>query len=71
VKTLYIEPGSPLENGYIETINGKLRVELLACEQFDTLLEAKVGSIPGGASCPADRGKRARDSRAAHQLDNG
>jgi transposase InsO family protein len=42
VKTLYIEPGSPLENGYIETINRKLRVELLACEQFDTLLEAKV-----------------------------
>ena len=42
VKTLYIEPGSPWENGYIESFNGKLRDELLAREQFDTLLEAKV-----------------------------
>ena len=42
VKTLFIEPGSPWENGYIESFNGKLRDELLAREQFDTLLEAKV-----------------------------
>jgi transposase InsO family protein len=42
VKTLYIEPGSPWENGYVESFNGKLRDELLAREQFDTLLEAKV-----------------------------
>ena len=42
VKTLYIEPGSPWENGYIERFNGKLRDELLAREMFDTLLEAKV-----------------------------
>ena len=42
VKTLFIEPGSPWENGYIENFNGKLRDELLAREQFDTLLEAKV-----------------------------
>ena len=42
VKTLYIEPGSPWENGYIESFNGKLRDELLAREVFDTLLEAKV-----------------------------
>ena len=42
VKTLYIEPGSPWENGYIESFNGKLRDELLAREMFDTLLEAKV-----------------------------
>ena len=28
-KTLYIEPGSPWENGYIESFNGKLRDELL------------------------------------------
>jgi putative transposase len=42
VKTLFIEPGSPWENGYIESFNGKLREELLAREQFDTLLEAKV-----------------------------
>ena len=42
VRTLYIEPGSPWENGYIESFNGKLRDELLNGEVFDTLLEAKV-----------------------------
>jgi transposase InsO family protein len=42
VTTLYIEPGSPWENGYIESFNGKLTDELLAGEVFDTLLEAKV-----------------------------
>ncbi len=42
VGTLYIEPGSPWENGYGESFNGKLRDELLAREVFDTLLEAKV-----------------------------
>ena len=42
VKTLFIEPGSPWENGYIESFNGKLRDELLNAEIFDTLLEAKV-----------------------------
>jgi len=42
VKTLYIEPGSPWENGYVESFNGKLRDELLNAEIFETLLEAKV-----------------------------
>jgi len=42
VKTAYIEPGSPWENGYNESFNGKLRDELLNGEIFDTLLEAKV-----------------------------
>ena len=42
VKTLFIEPGSPWENGYIESFNGKLRDELLNGEIFDTLLEAKI-----------------------------
>ncbi len=42
VKTLYIEPGSPWENGYMESFNGKLRDEHLQRESFDTLLEAKV-----------------------------
>ena len=42
VKTLYIEPGSPWENGYIESFNGKLRDELLNGEVFTTLLEARV-----------------------------
>jgi len=42
VKTLFIEPGSPWENGYCESFNGKLRDELLAREVFYTLREAKV-----------------------------
>lgn len=42
VKTLFIEPGSPWENGYIESFNGKLRDELLNREVFTTLEEARV-----------------------------
>ena len=42
VTTLFIEPGSPWENGYIESFNGKLRDELLNLEVFYTLLEAEV-----------------------------
>lgn len=42
VKTLFIEPGSPWENGYTESFNGKFRDELLDREIFFTLLEAKV-----------------------------
>jgi putative transposase len=42
VKTLYIEPGSPWENGYCESFNGKLRDELLNGEIFCTLKEAQI-----------------------------
>jgi len=42
VRTLFIEPGSPWENGYIESFNGKLRDELLNREIFTTLIEAKI-----------------------------
>ena len=42
VKTLFIETGSPWENGYIESFNGKLRDELLNREIFTTLTEARV-----------------------------
>jgi transposase InsO family protein len=42
VKTLFIEPGSPWENGYVESFNGKLRDELLSGEVFTTLTEAQV-----------------------------
>lgn len=41
-KTAYIEKGSPWENGYIESFNGKLRDELLNGEVFYSLREAKV-----------------------------
>ena len=42
VKTAYIEPASPWENGYNESFNGKLRDELLNTEIFYTLKEAQV-----------------------------
>ncbi len=42
ISPLYIQPGSPWENGYIESFNGKLRDELLNGEIFYTLLEAQV-----------------------------
>ena len=42
VKTLFIEKGSPWENGYIESFNGKLRDEFLNREIFTTIAEAKV-----------------------------
>jgi len=41
-KTLDIEPGSPWENRYCESFNGKLRDELLNGEIFYSLKEAKV-----------------------------
>lgn len=42
IKTLYIEPGSPWENGYNESFNGRLRDELLNGETFYTLREAQA-----------------------------
>ena len=42
VQTLFIEPGSPWENGYNESFNGKLRDKLLNGEIFTTLLDAQV-----------------------------
>jgi len=41
-KTLYIEPGSPWENGYNESFNGRLRDECLNVELFNNLMEAKI-----------------------------
>jgi transposase InsO family protein len=42
VEPLYIEPGSPWENGYIESFNGKMRTQFLKGELFDTLKEAQI-----------------------------
>ena len=42
VKTLYIEPGSPWENGYCESFNGRMRDEFLNGEIFYALKEAQV-----------------------------
>ena len=42
INTTYIEPGSPWENGYIESFNGKMRDELLNGEIFDNIFEARI-----------------------------
>jgi transposase InsO family protein len=42
VQTLFIEPGSPWENGYNESFNGKLRDELLNGEVFYSFKEATI-----------------------------
>ena len=42
VTTLFIEPGSPWENGYVESFNGKLRDECLNPEIFTTLTDAQI-----------------------------
>jgi IS30 family transposase len=42
IDTLYIEPGSPWENGYAESFHGRLRDELLNLEVFANLGEAKA-----------------------------
>src|SRR5206468_9327191 len=42
LETLYIEPGSPWENGYAESFNSKVRDELLNAEEFGSELEAQV-----------------------------
>lgn len=42
VKTLFIEPGSPWENGYVESFNGKFRDEFLSVKLFESVLEARV-----------------------------
>ena len=41
-QTAYIEPGSPWENPFVESFNGRLRDELLNIEEFACLTEAKV-----------------------------
>lgn len=41
VETMYIEPGSPWQNGYAESFHSRLRDELLSTEEFETLREAR------------------------------
>ena len=41
VETLYVEPGSPWENGYVESFHSRLRDEYLALEQFESLAAAR------------------------------
>ena len=42
VETCYIEPGSPWQNGFVESFNSRLRDECLKCEEFETVQEARV-----------------------------
>lgn len=41
IGTSYIEPGSPWENGYVESFHSRLRDECMACEEFTTVAEAR------------------------------
>jgi transposase InsO family protein len=41
-KTIYIEPGSPWENPFVESFNGRSRDELLNIEEFANLAEARI-----------------------------
>jgi transposase InsO family protein len=50
VKTLYIEPGSPWENGFTESFNSRLRDELLRVEQFANAAHARAAA----AACRED-----------------
>jgi len=42
IKTIYIDPGSPWQNGFVESFHGRFRDECLNREQFWTLTEARV-----------------------------
>ena len=41
VETLYVEPGSPWENDYVESFHSRLRDEFLAVEEFESLVAAR------------------------------
>ena len=41
MQTLYIEPGSPWQNGYAESFHSRLRDEFLALEEFESLAAAR------------------------------
>jgi transposase InsO family protein len=41
IGTSYIEPGSPWENGYVESFHSRLRDECLGCEIFESVAEAR------------------------------
>ncbi len=73
VQTLYITPGSPWENGYIESFNGALRDELVNGEIFYSLAEAKVlieawrrHYTPSGRTAVLDTDRRPRKRRHRH-----
>lgn len=54
VDSVFIDPGSPWQNAWIDSFNGRLRDELLNGWQFDNLLEARIGELGG---TPGVRGR--------------
>ena len=62
VQTLFIEPGSPWENGYVESFNGKLRVEAFvaepAVERFDVGVLVRLARLDKAKRDPAGMGPR-------------
>jgi transposase InsO family protein len=67
-KTLYIEPGSPWENGSIESFNGKLREELLNGAIFYTLKEVRVVIEDWRRHCNRERPHSALDNMAPSEF---
>jgi putative transposase len=63
----YIAPGKPMQNGFVESFNGRLRDECLNEHLFDTLKQARESSNNGGTTTtPTDR---TRASRGSHQTE--
>ena len=59
MKTLYITPGSPWENGYCESFNGSMRDELLNGEIFYTLAHRHAAQLAGLSAFGPGNGKTA------------
>ncbi len=58
-RTAYIAPGSPWENGFVESFNFRRRDELLSCEIFYSLKEDHiVVELGGDTTTPSDRTRR-------------
>jgi putative transposase len=63
--SLFIDPGSPWQNGWIESFNARLRDEFLNGQQFDNLFEANEPTAPyaGKHRSGSPRSGRTRDNR--------
>ena len=49
-ETAFIEPGSPWQNAYVESFNGRVRDELLDIEEFSCLADARVVIVPAASA---------------------
>jgi putative transposase len=71
IATLSIEPGSPWENGYAESFNGKWRDELLGGEEFRSVWEARVVSGDGQRQYNRERPHRSLGYRTPEEFAKG